>query len=224
MTLLIVTLGGDLPRRSFHSACGLLLAWSRSSSLRHKHTENNWAPTPCKWTWESEDGKEMKASTTLVMGTGQSHSHFPEHSTLETAARLRRNALWCAPFTSQCSSLWRTRSVSMRALVEECSSNSEPSSTSRTDYCWQLSTVETKLKMQQSCRSCIVLSACSPKIINSYMLKKPSTLPQIIMSEFEGRKCKRLECKEIELYINHCFVLIILTQRHTHLLLTQVKH
>lgn len=94
--------------------------------------------------------KKKKTSTTLVTGTGPSQSHFPEHRTLGSAARPQRNALWCAPLTEQCSSSWRGHSVSRSALVQECSSNSQPPSPSRTDCWWQLSTVETKLKMQQS--------------------------------------------------------------------------
>lgn len=58
VTLLMATLGGIYPEGSFPSPCGLFSAQSRSSHLKHKHTQNSQAPTPCKRTWESEDGKE----------------------------------------------------------------------------------------------------------------------------------------------------------------------
>lgn len=75
--------------------------------------------------------------------------------------------------------------------------------------------VERDLKIQQRVVGAVpYCQHVSPKILMNRCYKDPSTLLQIPTSEIEGRKCRRLECKETELWANYHFIPVILTQKY----------
>lgn len=142
MVLFIVTLGGgDFSRRE-----PLFSLWSLLSMAEEQLSETETHPAQLSTclthpTWQSEDGKGWGANIHAWWWAQGSLTATSQSSLQQSAARLGRNALWCALLTHQWSSWGRMCSVSISALLQECSSNSQP---------WQEQAIATPLQWRQS--------------------------------------------------------------------------